>query len=184
MQIAKFGRVQKNCNLAVCMWKMKTKSSCHLFRSNICRIAGKDRCGVSQGKSVALTNRRFTWRADLYSYVSHLVAMVIWSLTSNMANRGQNVPVGSTPTGTIGPQSRSRLSAGYVLAVRILKWWTSRSIFKACRVFSFDIVQSDSFLCWPIDEQNREAFACELTHSRLAMIIRDVWKSARRVNRL
>ena len=41
-------------------------------------------------------------------HVCQLVAMVIWSWTSNVANRGQNVPVGSTPTDTIGPRSRSR----------------------------------------------------------------------------
>ena len=85
---------------------------------------------------------------------------------------GQNVPVGSTPTDTIGPRSRSRLSARYVLVV--LKWRKNRSIFKARRVFSFDIVQSDSFLCQPNDEQNREAFVCESDHSRLATIIVDV----------
>ena len=33
--------------------------------------------------------------------VCRLVAMVIWSLTWNVANRDQNVPVGSTPTDTI-----------------------------------------------------------------------------------
>ena len=71
-----------------------------------------------------------------------------------------------------GPRSRSRLSSRYVLAV--LKWRKNRSIFKARRVFSFDIVQSDSFLCQPADEHNREAFACESDHSRLATIIVDV----------
>ena len=84
-------------------------------------------------------------------HVCQLVAMVIWSWTSNVANRGQNVPVGSTPTDTIGPRSRSRLSPRYVLVV--LKWPKNRSIFNARRVFSFDFVQSDSFLCQPTDEQ-------------------------------
>ena len=42
------------------------------------------------------------------------------------------------------------------------------------RVFSFDFVQSDSFLCQPTDEHNRETFACESDHSRLATIILDV----------
>ena len=86
-----------------------------------------------------------------------------------MANRDQHVPVGSTPTDTIGPRPRARLSPRYVLVV--LKWRKNRSIFKARRVFSFDIVQSDSFLCQPVDEHNREAFACESDHSRLATII-------------
>ena len=106
---------------------------------------------------------------------------------SNVANRGQNVPARSTPTDMIGPRSRSRLSARYVLVV--LKWRKNRSIFKARWVFSFAVVQSDPILCWPTDEHNRKVFACELTHSRLATIIvnqrvRDVWKSTRRVNRL
>ena len=81
--------------------------------------------------------------------------------------RGQsrpNVPVGSTPTDTIGQRSRARLSPRYVLVV--LKWRKNRSIFKARRVFSFDIVQSDSFLCKPANENNREAFAYESDHSR------------------
>ena len=104
--------------------------------------------------------------------VCRLVAMVIWSWTSNMANCSQNVPVGSTPTDTIGPRSCSRLSARYVLVV--LKWQKSRSIFKARRVSSFDIVHGDSFLCQPTGKHNREAFACELTHSRLATIIVNV----------
>ena len=92
---------------------------------------------------------------------------------SNVANRGKNVPVGWTQTDTIGPRSRSRLSARYVLVV--LKWRKNRSIFnKARRVFSFDIVQSDSFLCWPTDKHNREAFACKLTSSQLASIIVNV----------
>ena len=104
--------------------------------------------------------------------VCRLVAMVIWSWTSNAVNRGQNVPVGSTPTDTIGPRSRSRLSPRYVLVV--LKWRKNRSTFKARRVFSFDFVQSDSFLCQPTDEHNRETFACESDHSRLATIILDV----------
>ena len=104
--------------------------------------------------------------------VCRLVAMVIWSWTSNVVNRGQNVPVGSTPTDTIGPRSRSRLSPRYVLVV--LKWRKNRSIFKARRVFSFDFVQSDSFLCQPTDEHNRETFECESDHSRLATIIVDV----------
>ena len=45
--------------------------------------------------------------------VCRLVAMVIWSWRSNVnvVNRGQNVPVGSTPTDTIGPRSRSRFIA-------------------------------------------------------------------------
>ena len=98
--------------------------------------------------------------------------MVIWSWTSNVVNRGQNVPVGSTPTDTIGPRSRSRLSPRYVLVV--LKWRKNRSTFKARRVFSSDFVQSDSFLCQPTDEHNRETFACESNHSRLATIILDV----------
>ena len=89
-----------------------------------------------------------------------------------MANHDQNVTVGSTPTDTIGPRSRSRLSPRYVLV--LLKWRKNRSIFKARRVFSFNIVQSDSFLCQPTDEHNREAFACESDHSRLATIIVDV----------
>ena len=59
-------------------------------------------------------------------------------------NRGQNVPVGSTPTDTIGPRSCSRLSPRYVLVV--LKWRKNRSTFKARRAFSFDFEQSDSFL--------------------------------------
>ena len=101
-----------------------------------------------------------------------LVAMVIWSWTSNVVNRGQNVPAGSTPTDTIGPRSRSRLSPRDVLVV--LKWRKNRSTFKARRVFSFDFVQSDSFLCQPTDEHNRERFACESDHSRLATIILDV----------
>ena len=63
--------------------------------------------------------------------VCRLVAMVIWSWTSNVVNRGQNVPVGSTPTDTIGPRSRSRLSPRYVLVV--LKWRKNRSIFKPRR---------------------------------------------------
>ena len=92
--------------------------------------------------------------------VCRLVAMAIWSWMWNVANRGQNVPVGSTPTDTIGPRSRSRLSARYVLVV--LKWRKNLSIFKARRVFSFDIVQSDSFPCQAADEHNRETFACEL----------------------
>ena len=104
--------------------------------------------------------------------VCRLVAMVIWSWTSNVVNRGQNVPVGSTPTDTIGPRSRSRLSPRYVLIV--LKWRKNRSIFKARRVFSFDFVQSDSFLCQPTDEHNRETFVCESDHSWLAAIIVDV----------
>ena len=104
--------------------------------------------------------------------VCRLVAMVIWSWTWNVANRDQNVPVGSTPTDTIGPRSRSRLSSRYVRVV--LKWWKNRSIFKARRVFSFDIVQSDSFLCQPTDEHNRDAIACESDQSRLATIIVDV----------
>ena len=104
--------------------------------------------------------------------VCRLVAMVIWSWTSNVVNRGQNVPVGSTPTDTIGPRSRSRLSPRYVLVV--LKWRKNRSTFKARRVYSFDFVQSDSFLCQPTDEHNRETFACESDHSRLATIIVDV----------
>ena len=82
------------------------------------------------------------------------------------------MPVGSTPTDTIGPRSRARLSPRYVLVV--LKWRKNRSIFKARRVFSFDIVQSDSFPCQPADKHNREAFACESDHSRLATIIVDV----------
>ena len=100
--------------------------------------------------------------------------MVIWSWTSNVVNRDQNVPVGSTPTDTIGPRSRSRLSPRYVLVV--LKWRKNRSTFKPRRVsvFSFDFVQSDSFLCQPTDEHNRETFACESDHSRLATIIMDV----------
>ena len=49
-----------------------------------------------------------------------------------------------------------------------------RSTFKARRVFSFVFVQSDSFLCQPTDEHNRETFACESDHSRLATIILDV----------
>ena len=98
--------------------------------------------------------------------------MVIWSWTSNVANCGQNVPVGSTPTDTIGLRSCSRLSARYVLVV--LKWRKNRSIFKARRVFSFDIVQCDSFLRQPADEQNREAFACESDRIQLATIIVDV----------
>ena len=104
--------------------------------------------------------------------VCRLVAMVIWSWTSNVVNRGQNVPVGSTPTDTIGPRSRSRLSPRYVLVV--LKWRKNRSIFKARLVFSFGFVQSDSFLCQPTDEHTRETFACESDHSRLATIIVDV----------
>ena len=104
--------------------------------------------------------------------VCHLVTMVIWAWTSNVVNRGQNVPVGQTPTDTIGPRSRSRLSPRLVLVV--LKWRNNRSIFKARRVFSFDFVQSDSFLCQPTDEHNRETFACESDHSRLATIIVDV----------
>ena len=104
--------------------------------------------------------------------VCRLVAMVIWSWTSNVANRGQNVPVGWTPADTIGPRSRSRLSPRYVLVV--LKWRKNRSIFTARRVFSFDIVQSNSFLCQPADEHNREAFVCESDHSRLATIIVNV----------
>ena len=115
-------------------------------------------------------NRRFTRWADR---VCCLVAMVIWSWMSNVANRGQNVPVGWTsPTDTIGPRSRSRLSPRYVLVV--LKWWKNRSIFTARRAFSFDIVQSNSFLCQPADEHNREAFVCESDHSRLATIIVNV----------
>ena len=101
--------------------------------------------------------------------VCRLVAMVIWLWTSNVANRGQNVCVGSTPTDTIGPRSRSSLSARWNLVV--LKWRKNRSIFTGRRVFSFDIAQTDSFLCQPADEHNREAFACELTLSRLAKII-------------
>ena len=76
--------------------------------------------------------------------VCRLVAMVIWSSTWNVANRDQNVPVGSAPTDTIGPRSRSRSSPRYVLVV--LKWRKNRIIFKPRRVFSFDFVQSDSFL--------------------------------------
>ena len=104
--------------------------------------------------------------------VCRLVAMVIWLWTSNAANRSQNVPVGSTLTDTIGPRSRSQLSARYVLVV--LKWWKNRSIFKARRVFSFDFVQNGSFLCQPADKHDCEVFAYELTHSRLAMIIVNV----------
>ena len=104
--------------------------------------------------------------------VCRLVAMVIWSWTLNVVNRGQNVPVGSTPTHTIGPRSRSRLSPRYVLVV--LKWRKNRSIFKARRVFSLDFVQCDSLLYQPTDEHNRERFACESDHSRLATIIVDV----------
>ena len=89
-----------------------------------------------------------------------------------IANVGQNVPAGSTPTNTIGPRSHSRLSVRYVLVV--LKWRKNRSIFIARLVFSFDIVQSDSFLCQPTDEHNHEAFACELTCLRLATIIVNV----------
>ena len=50
----------------------------------------------------------------------------------------------------------------------------SRGIFKARRVFLINIVQSDSFLCQQIDEHKREAFSCELTHSRLVTIIANV----------
>ena len=82
--------------------------------------------------------------------VCRLVAMVIWSWTWNVANRDQNVAVGSTPTDSIGPRSRSRLSSRCVRVV--LKWQKNRIIFKARRVFSFDIVQCDSFLCQPTDE--------------------------------
>ena len=98
-------------------------------------------------------------------HVCQLVAMVIWSWTSN-------VPVGWTPTDTIAPRSRSRLSPRYVLVV--LKWRKNRSVFKARRVFSFDIVQVTHFYVRPTDEHNREAFACESDHSRLATIIVDV----------
>ena len=85
-------------------------------------------------------------------------------------DRGQSRPkrpvhLGLTPTDTIGPHSRSRLSGRYVLVE--LKWRKSQSIFKARRVLSFDIVQSDSILCQPADEHNREAFACELTQETL-----------------
>ena len=45
---------------------------------------------------------------DRQIHVCQLVPMVIWSWTSNVANCGQNVPVGWTPTDTIGPRSRSR----------------------------------------------------------------------------
>ena len=42
------------------------------------------------------------------------------------------------------------------------------------RVFAFDFVQSDLFLCQPTNEYNRETFVCESDHSRLATIIVDV----------
>ena len=104
--------------------------------------------------------------------VCRLVSMVIWSWTSIVANRDQNVPLGSILTDTIWPRSRSRLSARYDLVV--LKWRKNRSIFKARWVFSFDIVQSDSFLYQPADEDGCEALACELTYSRLDTIIVNV----------
>ena len=111
-------------------------------------------------------------------YVCHLVAMVIWYIV-NAANCGQNVPVGSTPTDTIGPRSRSRLSARYVLLV--LKWPKNRSIFKARQVSSFDIVQSDrraqSWDLWVWTD------LLTIGHDYRKRVC-DVWKSARRVNRL
>ena len=68
----------------------------------------------------------------------------------------------------------AREGPGSRLVLLVLKWLKGHSNFKACRVFSIDILQSDSFLCWPTDVHNREAFACELTHSRLATIIVNV----------
>ena len=47
--------------------------------------------------------------------VCRLVAMVIWSWTSNVVNRGQNAPTGSTPTDTIAPRSRSSYRRGTFL---------------------------------------------------------------------
>ena len=79
---------------------------------------------------------------------------------------------------------RSRLSARYVLLV-----WNDEIILIFLKHVGSFLSISYSFLCQPTTEHNREAFACELTHSRLATIIvkyrkgvRDVWKSACRVN--
>ena len=85
--------------------------------------------------SAAALYRRFTRRAD-----RRLPPGCYGNLIVNVT-RGQsrpNVPVGSTPTDTIGPRSRARLSPRSVLVV--LKWRKNRSIFKARRVFSFDIL--------------------------------------------
>ena len=104
--------------------------------------------------------------------VCRLVAMVIWSWTSNVAYRGQNAPVhvGLTPIDTIGPRSRSRLSARYVLVV--LKWRMNRGIFKARRVFSFDIVITKWLISMPASRRVRCLRV--LTHSRLATMIINV----------
>ena len=77
------------------------------------------------------TYRQLTRRADLRLPPGYY--MVIWSLTSNVAHRAQNVPVGSTPTNANEPRSRLRLWARYVLL--LLKWRKSCRIFQVRRVF-------------------------------------------------
>ena len=88
-----------------------------------------------------------------------------------MVNRGQNVPVGSTPTDTF---TFTVIAEVRSCCTEMTKESKNRSIFKARRVFYFDFVQNGSFLCQPTDDQNRETFACESDHSRLATIIVDV----------
>ena len=66
--------------------------------------------------------------------VRHLVAVVIWSWTWNVAIRDLNVLVGSTPTDTIGPRSRSRLLSRYFRV--LVKWRKNRGVLKVHWVFS------------------------------------------------
>ena len=90
--------------------------------------------------AVSKTHRdsvRFTRRADR-RLPPGCYGNLIVNLTSNVVNRGQNVPVGSTPTDTIGPRSRSRLSPRYVLVVlKIVKINDERIVVLLKRVGSF-----------------------------------------------
>ena len=96
--------------------------------------------------------------------VCRLVAMVIWSWKSNVVNRGQ--------TCLWGRPRQTRLGHVHVHGYRrgtFLLYWNDERIvvlLKRVGIFSFDFVQSDSFLCRPTDEHNRETFAWKKPYRR------------------
>ena len=111
---------------------------------------------------VSLVCRRFTRRADID--VCRLVAMVIWSWTSNVVNHGQNVPVGSTPTDTIGPRSRS-LQHSWILWRRLIGSGTRACCTNLHNVGSRRPVWPGSKTTYPTDTSLYKLTAANLSQS-------------------